>query len=185
MLNVLQAEIKHEKEQYESPVELKKFLQDGPWKMEDVNGDVNMALLRTVDGKTVKIEWQLSSPFDPNTEGADDAEPAPDSTDFSVTIEEPKGSGVVFYCSTQTGQDHRFVIGNVSRFSSPEQRDSASTYNGPEFEDLDDKLQEAFDEYLAEMGMGEDVCDFIDASASDKEQREYIAWLNGVKAFVE
>merc|ERR1711916_384490 len=105
--------------------------------MEDVDGDVNMALVRTVDGKTVKIEWQLSSPFDPDTEGADDAEPAPDSTDFSVTIEEPKGSGVVFYCSTQSGQDHRFVIGNVSRFSSPEQRDSASTYKGPEFEDLE------------------------------------------------
>merc|ERR1712064_41408 len=56
-------------------------------------------------------------------------------------------------------------------------QNSVSAYNGPDFEDLDENLQEALDEYLAEMGMSDDVCDFVDASALDKEQREYMGWL--------
>ena len=30
---------------------------------------------------------------------------------------------------------------------------------------------------LADLGLDEQVCDFIDATATDKEQREYIRWL--------
>merc|ERR1711920_681149 len=108
-----------------------------------------------------------------------------EATDFCVTVEGKSGAGVTFYCSTQTGEDHRYVIGNVKAFSSTEERDSASSYNGPDFEDVDDKLQEAFDEYLAEVGMNNDVCDFIDATAQDKEQREYVRWLKITKKFLE
>merc|ERR1712014_283915 len=107
-------------------------------------------------------------------------------TDISISVEDKaKGSGLMFYCSTQPGEDHRYVIGNVRTFANAEERDSASAYNGPEFEDLDDKLQEAFDEYLGELGMNNDVCDFIDAMAQNKEQREYIRWLKIAKKFFD
>merc|ERR1712129_166073 len=116
-------------------------------------------------------------------EGEEQGEEA---TEFCVTVEgKTSGAGVTFYCSTQTGEDHRYVIGNVKAFSSTEERDSASSYSGPDFEDVDDKLQEGFDEYLAEVGMNNDVCDFIDATAQDKEQREYIRWLKTIKQFLE
>ena len=134
----------------------------------------------------VRIEWQLASPFNPNVDAEGDAGFEQEATDFSVTVEhKEKGSGLTFYCSTQTGEDHRYVIGNVKAFSSAEEKDSVSAYNGPEFEDVDDKLQEALDEYLAEVGMNNEVCDFIDASALDKEQREYIRWLKITKDFLE
>lgn len=81
-------------------------------------------------------------------------------------------------------EDHRYVIGNVKAYSSAAEKDSASGYNGPEFEDVDEKLQEAFDEYLAEVGMNNEVCDFIDAVALDKEQREYLRWLKTVKSLL-
>jgi complement component 1 Q subcomponent-binding protein len=68
-------------------------------------------------------------------------------------------------------------------FWDSKERDSVSGYNGPEFEDIDDKLQEALDEYLGEVGMNNEVCDFIDATALDKEQREYIRWLSITKDF--
>merc|ERR1712087_1038129 len=94
-----------------------------------------------------------------------------EATDFSVTVEsKSKGAGVAFYCSTQTGEDHRYVIGNVKSYASADEKDNLSSYNGPDFEDLDDKLQEAFDEYLGELGMSSEICDFIDAMAIDKEQ---------------
>merc|ERR1712066_952232 len=95
------------------------------------------------------------------------------------------GAGVSFFCSTTAGEDHRYVIGNLKSFANVEEKDSISGYNGPEFEDLDDKLQESCDEYLAEVGMNNEVCDFIDASALDKEQREYLRWLKQTKAFLE
>merc|ERR1719195_1453800 len=109
-----------------------------------------------------------------------------EATDFSVTVEnKSSGAGLAFYCSTQAGEDHRYVIGNVKSFASTEERDSMSGYNGPDFEDVDEKLQEAFDEYLGEVGMNNEVCDFIDAFAQDKEQREYVRWLKITKKFLE
>merc|ERR1712217_589380 len=183
---IIQAELKHEDTNYEQAKEIKLFLKNTPFKLVEGEGDVNMALERDAGDNVVRIEWQLSSPFDPEAfgEGGEDHE-AHEATDMSVTCESKKtGAGITFYCSTQTGEDHRYVIGNVKVYSTIDERDSISAYNGPEFEDLDEKLQEAFDEYLAELGMSSEICDFVDAMALDKEQREYVRWLKTTDAFL-
>jgi len=185
---VLQSEIKHEEEQYEQPKDVKKFLESTSFKFVETEGDVNMVLERDVGDKVVRIEWQLTSPFDPAMGGEDgeDGEPEQEATDLCVTVESKStGAGIAFYCSTQTGEDHRYVIGNLKSYASSEEKENPSSYNGPDFEDLDDKLQEAFDEYLAELGMSSEICDFIDAMAIDKEQREYVRWLKTTKACLE
>ena len=171
------AEIKHEEEQYEQAKEIKAFLNNTPFKLVEKDGDTNMALERELGDKTVRIEWQLTNPFDPEAMDEGQEGPEQEATEVAIAIENKNGAGVTFYCSTQTGEDHRYVIGMVKSYTSAEEKESVSSYNGPEFEDLDDKLQEAFDEYLAEVGMNSDVCDFIDAMAVDKEQREYVRWL--------
>jgi|EP00927_Polykrikos_kofoidii_P014719 complement component 1 Q subcomponent-binding protein len=185
--NVLQAEIKHEDEQYEQAKEIKSFLKSSPFKFADTDGDVNMSLSREMGDRVVQIEWQLTSPFDPMADAEGEEENMEqEATDFCVTIEnKSKGVGMSFYCSTQAGEEHRFVIGNLKMFANAEEKESASSFNGPEFEDLDDKVQESFDEYLAEAGLSSEVCDFIDAMALDKEQREYIRWLKTAKMFFE
>jgi len=181
---ILQAELKHENEQYEQAKELKAFLKNSQWKFVEAEGDVNMMLEKEVDEKLVQVEWQLMSPFDPSAE--DESEPQREATDFSLTIQsKDKTSGVTFYCSTQAGGDHRYVIGNVRSFLNVEEKDNVSSYNGPEFEDLEEKLQEALDEHLSEMGVDSNICDFIDAMALDKEQREYIRWLQNTLKFIE
>lgn len=182
----LQGEIKHEEESYQQAKEIQDFLKNSDFKFVDTDGDVNMMLERSVGNKKVNIEWQLTSPFDPtgDVEGGGD-EVEQEATDFCVTISSEENAGLSFYCSTQVGEDHRYVIGNVRSFANAEEKDIVSGYNGPEFEDVDDKLQEAFDEYLAEVGMSNEICDFIDAVALDKEQREYIRWLKLVKKFAE
>lgn len=183
---VLDAELKHEEEQYEQEKEIKSFLKDGPFKVVDEDADVNMALERTVDDKVVRIEWQLTSPYAPEAEMEGEDDGSQEATDFVITVENKEATaGISFYCSTQGGEDHRYVIGHVKNYSSAEEKESMSSYNGPDFEDIDDKLQEAFDEYLAEVGMNNDVCDFIDAMALDKEQREYIRWLKTAKKFLD
>jgi len=186
VVKTLQAEIKHEEEQYEQAKEIKSFLDKSDFKLLDTEGDVNMMLERDVGDKRVTIEWQLTSPFDPTADVEGEQEGYEhEATDFCITLEsKSSNAGLSFYCSTQTGEDHRYVIGNVKAFATAEEKESISAYNGPEFEDIDDKLQEAFDEYLAEVGMNNEICDFIDAMALDKEQREYIRWLNNTKKFL-
>eukprot|EP00931_Biecheleriopsis_adriatica_P079400 TRINITY_DN527_c0_g3_i2.p1 TRINITY_DN527_c0_g3~~TRINITY_DN527_c0_g3_i2.p1 ORF type:complete len:234 (+),score=77.06 TRINITY_DN527_c0_g3_i2:92-793(+) len=179
---VLESELKHENEQYAEAAEIQSFLKKSPFKLVQAEGDVNMALEREVGDKTVRIEFQLTSPFMADGE---DAEGMEESTEMSIAVENKQGAGMTFFCSTQAGEDHRYVIGSVKSYQSAEERDSATGYNGPDFEDLDDKLQEALDEYLGELGMNGEICDFVDAMASDKEQCEYIRWLTNTKKFIE
>eukprot|EP00929_Paragymnodinium_shiwhaense_P004093 TRINITY_DN104821_c0_g1_i1.p1 TRINITY_DN104821_c0_g1~~TRINITY_DN104821_c0_g1_i1.p1 ORF type:complete len:251 (+),score=101.58 TRINITY_DN104821_c0_g1_i1:77-754(+) len=186
VIKVLSAEISHEEGEYEQPKEVKTFLKSSPFKLVEADGDVNMALEREMDGKVVRVEWQLSSPFDPEADLEGGEGSMPQATDLSISVEKKSdGSGIMFYCSTQSGEDHRYIIGNIRSYASSEEKDLISAYNGPEFEDLDDKLQEAFDEYLAELGMSPELCDFVDATATDKEQREYVRWLKNAKKFLE
>merc|ERR1719198_828919 len=184
---VIREEIKHEKQEYQQPKDIRKFLQETKAVFKDTEGDVNLCLERELGDKLVRIEWQLSSPFDPEAMGAEDEGEQDDaSTDFMVTVEsQSSGQGMTFYCSTQAGQDHRYVIGNVKCYADTAERDNVSAYSGPEFEDLDDKVQESLEEYLESVGLGTAMCDFIDAVALDKEQREYIRWLNLVGDFLE
>lgn len=180
------SELNHEQEQYEQSKEIKEFLKKSPFKLIDGEGDVNMVLEREVGDKTVRIEWQLTSPFQPDVEEGEGEDPGMESTEMSVTVENKStGAGITFFCTTQTGEDHRYIIGNVKSFTSAEEKDSISSYHGPEFEDLDDKLQESFDEYLAEIGINSELCDFVDAMAVDKEQREYVRWLQTTKKFLQ
>jgi len=184
IVKTLRAEIKHEDENPEEDKKIKAFLKNSSWKLVEADGDVNMMLERESGNRTVQIEWQLTSPFDPSADEGE--EPQMESTDFSVTVQaKDQSEGISFYCSTQAGEDHRFIIGNVRSFTSAEEKDNVSSYNGPEFEDLEQKLQEGLDEYLAEVGVDGSVCDFIDAMAVDKEQREYLRWLKNILKFME
>lgn len=184
---VISAELQHEEGNYEQAKEIQSFLKSTPFKLVDKPADVNMVLEREMDGKVVKIEWQLMPPFDPEGDaGGEEGVEEHEATELSVSVENKStGAGLMFYCSTQTGEEHRYVIGNIKAYASAEERDNMSAYNGPDFEDLDDKLQEAFDVYLAELGMSSEVCDFVDQMAVDKEQREYVRWLQTTKAFLE
>lgn len=193
----LSTELQFEKDNYEKHEDLAKLPKD--WKFVETLGDVNMSIVKDISDRKVSIEWQLVSPFeaDMEEEGEEKVEEENmDSTDFTITVESKASptstvsttrgdEGMIFYCSTQKGEGHRFIIGNVKSFTSIAERDSVSSYNGPEFDDLEEKLQEAVDEYLGELGIDNTVFDFIDASAVDKEHREYMRWLESVQKFME
>lgn len=58
-------------------------------------------------------------------------------------------------------------------------------YPGPEFNTLDEELQEAFVEFLEARGVNSSMGAWIVVKASDKEDREYATWLENVAAFVK
>ena len=200
MVKVLKSEVAQEREQYEQPAFLQQFLKDNvDWKLVDTDGDVNLKLSREVGGKQVTVEWQLVSPFNPSMqqyeEGQESGEAMEDqsagsesveSTDFTITVTDLSVAdrGLIFYCSTAAGEgEHEYVIGNVRSFSSAAERDSVNAYNGPDFEDLNEEVQQGLDEYLASLGINEQVRLFVDTAAIDKEQREYNRWLSSLLAF--
>ncbi|SBS87198.1 mitochondrial acidic protein MAM33, putative [Plasmodium ovale curtisi] len=180
---VVKSEVQHEKSNYEAPENIKKFLQTSGWKFEEQEGDVNMVLTKNVDGMKIIIDFQLVSPF--QAEGENEAQA--EMTDFSVTVEKPnKQGGITFYCTTlQNDEKFRYMIGNVKYYKNEEGKNSVSAYNGPEFEDLDDSLQTSLDEWLANLGVDSELCDFIDSCSIDKEQREYMSWLQNISNFIE
>merc|ERR1711879_393406 len=108
-----------------------------------------------------------------------------DETVFTITIEKSSGEqGLTAFCNTQQGEGHRFVVGNVKVWNSVAEKEDVAAYNGPDFEDLEDKIQESMDEYLAEVGITDEIYDFIDASSTDKENREYMRWLENLEKFM-
>ena len=193
--NIIKSEHQMEKGQYEQMDTIKNFLSESSqWKFSDNEGNITLNLTRTMGDKEVILEWQLVSPFgndlndlgeEGTPEGQEEDIPM-ESTDFTITIQDKSGEcGLIYYCQTAAGEGHRYMIGNVRSFASKAEKESDSAYNGPDFEDLDDSLQESFDEFLAEHGINDDVCDFIDATAIDKEQREYMRWLKNVDSFIQ
>uniref|UniRef100_A0A3B0MU36 Mitochondrial matrix family protein, putative n=1 Tax=Theileria annulata TaxID=5874 RepID=A0A3B0MU36_THEAN len=181
LLQVVQGEIHHETSNYEPPNLVKDYLSKSGWKFVEKDGDVNMTLEKKVGDLSVVVDFQLVSPFEAEGDGETQAE----MTDFSVTVENPVGQGVTFFCSTlQNDEKYRYIICNVRMYADQEAKNSVSSYNGPEFEDLDDTLQSSFDEWLASLGVDSELCDFIDACSIDKEQREYMVWLKGLEKFL-
>ena len=60
-----------------------------------------------------------------------------------------KKKGLQFYCSTQPNKEGMpFVIGNIKAYPDVKERDNQASYNGPDFDDLDETLQQNMEEYL-------------------------------------
>ncbi len=52
------------------------------------------------------------------------------------------------------------------------------------YEELDESLTKAFEEYLRERGVDEALGAYLVEAVHDKEQREYQAWLERVQSFL-
>jgi complement component 1 Q subcomponent-binding protein len=58
-------------------------------------------------------------------------------------------------------------------------------YMGPPFSNLDEDLQILMEKFLEERGINTSLALFIPDYVDYKEAREYEAWLNGLKDFVD
>ncbi|KAJ4958373.1 hypothetical protein NE237_025484 [Protea cynaroides] len=58
-------------------------------------------------------------------------------------------------------------------------------YVGPDFKDLDDELQNAYQEFLEERGVNDELAVFLHEYMVNKAKTEFIRWLENVKSFIE
>ena len=61
---------------------------------------------------------------------------------------------------------------------------SVKEYLGPEFESLDPALKKALTDYLADLGVNDELIGFVDAMALDQDQKLYMKWLDQSKNFL-
>ncbi|VVA95864.1 unnamed protein product [Arabis nemorensis] len=64
-------------------------------------------------------------------------------------------------------------------------KSSPSSYGGPEFEELDDNLQDALYQFLEERGISDDLAVFLHQYMKNKGKGEYVRWMESVKSYVE
>ncbi|XP_006302695.2 uncharacterized protein At2g39795, mitochondrial [Capsella rubella] len=64
-------------------------------------------------------------------------------------------------------------------------KSSPSSYGGPEFEELDDQLQDALYQFLEERGISNELAVFLHQYMKNKGKGEYVRWMESIKSYVE
>lgn len=62
--------------------------------------------------------------------------------------------------------------------------EDTENYSGPDFDELDETLQQAFLDYLEERGVTSELGQYLRSACVDKSSREYVAWLQKVRDWV-
>lgn len=182
LVEALKTELEYERENYTKPEELAAGRPPGGFDLSDAEGDNLMTLSKQLpSGEQVTIDVLVDE--QPEEELVEDESGALDADVgalFTATI--TKGdSSLVFECKSD-GQ--YFVVNHASLEPAGGEEASDSAYTGPVYEELDEELQKQFEEYLAERGVTAEIGAFLLPLIHDKEQREYMRWLQSVHAFV-
>lgn len=176
----LRNELDYEKQNYEQPEELAAGPPAG-FTLTESKGDTLMSLSKDFRGETLTVDIMVND--QPEEELVEDESGALDAdvgAIFTVTVS--KGSkSLVFECKSD-GQ--YFAVQHVSlEPANGDVEDSA--YTGPVYEELDEELQKHFEDYLAERGVDAELGAYLLPLIHDKEQREYMQWLEEVERFVQ
>ncbi|KAJ1429178.1 Mitochondrial glycoprotein [Sesbania bispinosa] len=66
-----------------------------------------------------------------------------------------------------------------------DQKTHAEPYAGPDFEDLDDELQDSLYDFLEVRGINDELAIFLHQYMKHKDKTEFIKWMERVKSFIE
>ncbi|KAJ0115964.1 mitochondrial glycoprotein [Diaporthe amygdali] len=202
------------KENEPQPVSIKDFLDNSPFEIQDTPGVQNVVLTRTYNNEKITVTFSIADianmeneMFDEdsalgdeearsqeNPEDMDEAESGnePNVTcRLNIVVEKP-GKGALNI--EAIAQDASIIVENMYYYNDPAIAHSASPeaehksrdiYPGPPFGTLDEDLQLLMEGFLDERGINSTLAVFVPDYMDVKEQREYLAWLNNVKGFVD
>jgi complement component 1 Q subcomponent-binding protein len=110
---------------------------------------------------------------------------------LNIVVEKP-GKGALNI--EALAQDGTIVVENLYYYKDAKLAHSSNAeavhaaqdaYPGPPFGTLDEDLQILMERYLEERGITQALAVFVPDYMDVKEQREYLAWLNNVKSFID
>ncbi|XP_062192879.1 uncharacterized protein At2g39795, mitochondrial-like [Phragmites australis] len=173
-----------------------------PFKISDEKGMNAITLSRTYQGEQIEVLVHMPSLVtgdepdqerdgedeDADKEGdenqEDDSEKPPQSSiPLTVTVSKGVGPTLEFTC---TAYPDEVIIDSLSvRQPSGNEEEDLIAYEGPDFNDLDENLQRAFQKYLELRGITPMTTNFLHEYMINKDSREYLLWLTKLKDFVK
>lgn len=203
LVQMLREEYQIEKERYTEFTEGAEFIKESGFTVIEKPNDTEIKLVKNMGSKLVEIRYQASELTNDDDamqmdEEEEEGQKVNDEdkqndgrtrADFIVSVKDEDGGGIVFTCTSEGTELNIFSVAytkNVEGFlKSFGSENKEIPYFGPTFENLDEKVQKAFYDYLESLGVTDKLLAYIECSAVDKEQKMYIDWLQNVKEFLE
>uniref|UniRef100_A0A7S3RAG5 Mitochondrial glycoprotein n=1 Tax=Dunaliella tertiolecta TaxID=3047 RepID=A0A7S3RAG5_DUNTE len=177
----LQEELSYEQENRRTPEAVAQG-PPAPFTITEAPGDTLITLNRAYGSEHVSVSLHVNN--QPSAEFGDEPEAAEEALStvvFNTQISKGGSSNaLMFECET----DGTFVAINHISYEPAGGHESPSKYTGPVFDELDEGLQREFQMYLEERGITPALGEYLRHLVHDKEEREYIAWLDNVQKFV-
>jgi len=154
-----------------------------PFKLIEKEGETMLELTRDF-GKDEKviIKFVANDQEEHEMTPEDEEEVAENGLFFTVDITKPDSKkSLTLECVTN---GDIVEIRGVTLGTSGEEDTESFEYTGPDYHELDEKLQESFEGFLEARGVGPELTAFMINLSSDKEQRLYMEWLAGMSQFV-
>lgn len=193
LVKALDKELEYEHGQYKIDESVGPFLSQSGFEIVDIDGVPQVVLKKSADGIDVEITFSARSPQDQPENQEEEAEEGDQQgennfVDFQVMLKKSGDSkGLIYECSSVESEIH---VNNVVYSDDIESADretnyvNKTSYRGPDFTTLDEKVQNAFVEHLKSFGVTEDLAIFVETYSLDKEHRLYMEWLRNVKNFL-
>ena len=132
------------------------------------------------------------NPSDPEATPEGESEDSAVPCRLTIIVEKPTQPGALNI--EATAQDGSIIVDNLYYFSdkslaygdsSEAAHKAQGQYAGPPFGSLDEDLQILMERFLEERGVTQALAVFVPDYMDVKEQREYLAWLEGLKGFID
>lgn len=179
LIRILESEI----DCAEKPTE--EEIPDGfPFKIQDNPGERTVLLTREYQDEVIKVEVDMPNPDlgEDEDEGSNEDE-ANERTSIPLVVNISKGNGMHLEFGVTAFPDE-ITIDSLS-IKQPGDSEDQLAYEGPDFNDLDENLRKAFHKYLEIRGIKPSLTNFLHEYMINKDNREYLQWLNNLKKFVE
>ncbi len=175
--------------------EFSEFLKAGNWGVEHQSGAAVLKLTRKDEALkgSVSINVDLTEVVNSNSfaneheefEENEVEDPLEDEdassygnySSFPMVVEVSRdGKSLAFECLAEQSEDSSTLTVENVRFEGAD-----SAYTGPAYEQLDEELKEAFDQFVAKIVKPEEMIDFIQIYSQAIESHEYKNWLESVE----
>ncbi|EGF83364.1 hypothetical protein BATDEDRAFT_84910 [Batrachochytrium dendrobatidis JAM81] len=193
LVTKLQEEIKYEAEspENENASFLASFKAKNIWAIEDKLGGKDISMTRTFGNEKITLYFNTDAISEAAEQDMGEDESEDPSVVTSCIIEKQGVEGALEITATAiNGEfivDHVFFVDSQKLaldLSAEGDWIRRSKYGGPIFADLEENVQETFQQYLEERGFDSELANFVGLYIESKEQNEYIHWLKNVENFV-
>ncbi|XP_076913642.1 uncharacterized protein At2g39795, mitochondrial-like [Bidens hawaiensis] len=152
------------------------------FQVKDNLGQQAVLLTREFEGETIRIEVRPSDLFTEDSDADDDDDQASSQSTLPMVIKvsKPGAPGLEIEISVS---DEKVVIDSLT-VKDPELTEGQEPFEGPAFDELDGKIQEAFYKYLEVRGITASATNFLHQYMVNKEHKEYAHWLKNLQKYV-